>query len=82
MTMSRLSLFGALALTSSIIAVSFPANAARHQPHRSHILMAADGSHIHKAHVLDAVARRQSSPLHRSASLITRNATTASETSS
>jgi len=79
MTVLRPVLFGALALASSIVAMSSPANATRH--HRSHILV-ADGPHIHKAHVLDAVARRQASPLHRSASLINRGAMAAGEVNS
>ncbi len=74
MTVSRFTLFGALALASSILVGSFSANATtRHHRHGIHGTMAVSGLPYHRTHVLDAVARRQPALAHRSALLTTRN---------
>ncbi len=74
MTVSHFTLFGALALASSILVGSFSANATtRHHRHGVHATTAVSGLPYHRAHVLDAVARRQPVLAHRSALLTTRN---------
>lgn len=77
--MLRSRFLGAFALASSLAALSLPASAATRQSasnaptHQQHH---ARASHIHRAQVMDTVARRQAPIAHRSASLMTHDTLT------